>query len=150
MPQPATPPIVESHDARNMRLNRPQSPHLTIYKFQITSMLSISHRFTGLALSAYVSAIGITSLVANKPVGELIQSLQTLDPTILGAAKILLIFPFTYHFANGIRHLVSSTFKVIRESGILAFSKMIIIFCSCGIKAKRLQSRGFTLQAMSC
>lgn len=35
------------HDERNMRLGRPQSPHLTIYKPQVTSMLSISHRATG-------------------------------------------------------------------------------------------------------
>lgn len=42
------PPKVESHDERNMRMRRPQSPHLTIYAPQLTSMLSISHRFSGL------------------------------------------------------------------------------------------------------
>ena len=31
--------------AKNKALGRPMSPHLTIYKFQLTSMLSISHRF---------------------------------------------------------------------------------------------------------
>ena len=30
--------------AKNKALGRPMSPHLTIYKFQLTSMLSISHR----------------------------------------------------------------------------------------------------------
>jgi hypothetical protein len=30
--------------AKNTALGRPMSPHLTIYKFQITTMLSISHR----------------------------------------------------------------------------------------------------------
>lgn len=44
---PAAVPPNESHDERNMRLARPQSPHLTIYKPQLTSMLSISHRITG-------------------------------------------------------------------------------------------------------
>merc|ERR1719516_453325 len=38
--------------SKNKALNRPLSPHLTIYKFQLTSMLSITHRATGLAQSA--------------------------------------------------------------------------------------------------
>lgn len=37
----------ETYDEKNMRLGREMSPHLTIYKFQLTSVLSISHRFTG-------------------------------------------------------------------------------------------------------
>lgn len=44
---------------KNKRLNRPVSPHLTIYKFQITSVLSITHRATGLALSGLTSAFAI-------------------------------------------------------------------------------------------
>lgn len=35
------------YDERNMKLGRPQSPHLTIYAPQLTSMLSITHRMTG-------------------------------------------------------------------------------------------------------
>ena len=31
--------------AKNRALGRPMSPHLTIYKFLLTSMLSISHRW---------------------------------------------------------------------------------------------------------
>lgn len=37
-----------SYDEKNEKLKRELSPHLTIYKFQLTSMLSITHRFTGL------------------------------------------------------------------------------------------------------
>lgn len=44
---------------KNKRLDRPLSPHLTIYKFQLTSMLSITHRGTGLALSALMSGFAI-------------------------------------------------------------------------------------------
>lgn len=49
----------EDYWAKNKRLRRPVSPHLTIYKPQITSMLSITHRGTGLALSVLVSGLGI-------------------------------------------------------------------------------------------
>ena len=34
--------------------NRPLSPHLTVYKAQITSVLSIFHRITGVALFGYL------------------------------------------------------------------------------------------------
>lgn len=36
-----------SYEEKNDKLKREMSPHLTIYKPQLTSMLSITHRFTG-------------------------------------------------------------------------------------------------------
>lgn len=36
-----------SYEEKNSLLKREQSPHLTIYKVQLTSMLSISHRMSG-------------------------------------------------------------------------------------------------------
>lgn len=36
-----------SYEEKNTLLKREQSPHLTIYKPQLTSMLSISHRISG-------------------------------------------------------------------------------------------------------
>lgn len=48
--------------SKNKKLGRPMSPHLTIYKPQLTSMLSITHRGTGLAQSGYLSIVGIGSL----------------------------------------------------------------------------------------
>lgn len=41
----------ETPDERNMRLNRELSPHLSIYKPQLTTVLSISHRITGIIAS---------------------------------------------------------------------------------------------------
>lgn len=48
-------PKLEHHDIRNARLNRPMSPHLTIYSPQLTSMLSITHRTTGICLISFLS-----------------------------------------------------------------------------------------------
>ena len=42
-----------------MRLKRPLSPHLTIYDLQLTSMLSVSHRATGMILSSYAMILGL-------------------------------------------------------------------------------------------
>lgn len=51
--------VGESHDVKNNRLNRPMSPHLTIYQLQLTTMLSLTHRGTGVALSGVTAGLGI-------------------------------------------------------------------------------------------
>jgi len=55
----------ETHDTKNNRLNRPMSPHLTIYKFQLTSILSITHRGTGVALSGITAGLGACKFLFN-------------------------------------------------------------------------------------
>ena len=49
--------------SKNKALKRPISPHLTIYKFQLTSMLSITHRGTGLAQSGMLTGAGLGALM---------------------------------------------------------------------------------------
>lgn len=46
------------------RLNRPVAPHLGIYKWQITSVLSISTRITGLLVSGAFYAFGAAYVVS--------------------------------------------------------------------------------------
>merc|ERR1712142_369949 len=92
---------------KNERLKRPMSPHLTIYKPQVTSMLSITHRGTGVALSVLMSAfsIGMLCLPNSYPYYlAYIQSLQFGTPLIF-MAKMALAWPFMFHTCNGIRHL---------------------------------------------
>lgn len=129
---PFKPAVQEGHDERNMRLNRPLSPHLLIYSPQLTSMTSITHRGTGLALTAYVAGIGISkhqlviflslslcafwflnrfslllgSLLLPQPLSAYLAAASLSSGTIF-VGKFLMAFPFAYHFTNGIRHLVS-------------------------------------------
>jgi len=92
---------------KNKRFNRPMSPHLTIYKLQITSVLSVTHRGTGLALSGLTSAFAIGMLMASSPFPTYISLLQSshLGSAFLFSAKFILTFPLAFHFLNGIRHL---------------------------------------------
>merc|ERR1719516_847363 len=55
--------------AKNKKLARPLSPHLSIYKPQLTSMLSISHRITGCIQSGILSlaAVGVLVMPGNFP-----------------------------------------------------------------------------------
>ncbi|MFN7902434.1 MAG: succinate dehydrogenase, cytochrome b556 subunit [Holosporales bacterium] len=86
--------------------SRPLSPHLQIYKPQLTSVLSILHRITGVFLSA--GALVLTLLIystAFHPV--LFEDIRTslLQYPLGIIITTIWIFAFYYHFANGIRHL---------------------------------------------
>lgn len=93
---------------KNERLARPMSPHLTIYKPQLTSMLSISHRGTGVALSVLLSGFGIGMLALPSTYPYylgLVHDMQ-FGPALIYSAKFLIAFPFFFHTFNGVRHLI--------------------------------------------
>lgn len=85
---------------------RPLSPHLQVYKPQITSVLSISHRATGVAL-AVGTLVLVWWLVAAASGGGAFATAQGFLGSWLG---LLMLFGWTYsfffHLCNGIRHLV--------------------------------------------
>merc|ERR1711920_836095 len=92
---------------KNKRLARPLSPHLTIYKPQMTSMLSITHRGTGVAWSLVLSGVGIGAIFSpvTFPTGlAALQSLQIGAPLIF-IVKYGLSWMVCYHTINGLRHL---------------------------------------------
>ena len=84
---------------------RPLSPHLQIYKPQLTSVLSILHRATGVFLTIGTVLLSYW-LVAAASGLEAYEHAQSVIGSMLGQ---LLLFLWTlalfYHFCNGIRHL---------------------------------------------
>lgn len=87
------------------RVERPLSPHLGIYRWQVTNSLSILHRATGVALSlGLIVLVAWLVALASGPASYA----ETLGVLGTGWFKLPLIgwaFCFFYHFANGIRHL---------------------------------------------
>ena len=87
------------------RRPRPLSPHLQVYKPQITTILSILHRLTGVVLGA--GALLLTWwLIAAVEGPESFAEVQSVMGSWLG---LIVLFGFTvaffYHLANGVRHL---------------------------------------------
>jgi succinate dehydrogenase / fumarate reductase cytochrome b subunit len=84
---------------------RPLSPHLQIYRPQITSVLSILHRITGFALS--VGLLLLAGLIISAAFGQ--QSFDLVRGQMgTWYGYILLMgwsWAFYYHLCNGIRHL---------------------------------------------
>jgi succinate dehydrogenase / fumarate reductase cytochrome b subunit len=84
---------------------RPLSPHLQVYRPQLTSFTSIMHRITGIGL-----AVGLLYLVCWLTAAasglEAFDKLQSFNGSIIG--RLLLLgwtVAFFYHLLNGIRHL---------------------------------------------
>jgi succinate dehydrogenase / fumarate reductase cytochrome b subunit len=85
--------------------NRPISPHLQVYRPQLTSVLSILHRITGVAL-AVGTILLVYWLIAAASGPEAFASAEALIGSWLG--RILLFgwtFALYFHLTNGIRHL---------------------------------------------
>ncbi len=85
--------------------NRPLSPHLQVYRPQLTSLLSITHRGTGmfLAFSSPVLVYWLWSIAAG---AESYAAAQHLLGSNLG--RFVLFFwsySLFYHLCNGVRHL---------------------------------------------
>ena len=85
--------------------NRPLSPHLTVYKPQITSVLSIFHRITGagLAVSTTLVVFWLASIAMGK--STFIGFNAFLNNTIVIIVLVSSLWALWYHFCTGLRHL---------------------------------------------
>ena len=120
---------------------RPLSPDLQIYRPQLTSVLSITHRLTGVALSLG-SPVLVCWLIAAAAGPSAYATLHGFLGSWLGLA---LLFGWTYalffHLCNGIRHLFwdagygfelrtiyASGWTVVAASAMLTLAAWIISF----------------------
>merc|ERR1712038_1470806 len=92
---------------KNKRLERPTSPHLTIYKPQMTSMFSITHRGTGLAQSAILSGFAVFGIASNYSFPWLLSQVSQfgIGGGLIFVGKFAIAWPVMYHLFNGVRHL---------------------------------------------
>ncbi|WP_291297119.1 succinate dehydrogenase, cytochrome b556 subunit [Elioraea sp.] len=86
-------------------VRRPLSPHLQVYRPQISSVLSIFHRISGVALAVGTGLL-VSWLVAAAAGPVAFAEAQGFMGSFLGR---LILFGWTfalfYHLLNGIRHL---------------------------------------------
>lgn len=85
---------------------RPLSPHLQVYRPQLTSVLSIIHRATGIALTigTLLVVYWLVSLAAGP---EPYDHAKSVLGSMLGQLCMFLwTWALFYHLCNGIRHLV--------------------------------------------
>ncbi len=116
---------------KKFMIKRPLSPHIQIYRPQITSILSILHRFTGVALvcGIVLFCIGFVAFAT----GETTWKSFTNVCTLFGGKfwQWPLIFSLHYHTFNGIRHLMwdigyGFEIKTVTQTGIVTMILSLI------------------------
>lgn len=85
--------------------NRPLSPHLTIYRPQITSVLSILNRITGIGLGVGAVLIVWWFIAAATGPGSFAFIDGLLTSWLGGLVMIGMAAALWFHFCNGVRHL---------------------------------------------
>ncbi len=90
-------------------MQRPLSPHLQVYKPQITSLMSILHRASG--VFSAVGLVFISMLFISAPYGAPVFNQMAALVFSVPGKIIMLLFSVgvLYHLCNGIRHLVWDT-----------------------------------------
>lgn len=85
--------------------HRPIAPHLQVYRPQLTTVLSIIHRLTGIALSlGTIPLVVWLGSIAEGP--KAYQSISLWFSSPFGITLLFgWVFCFYFHLANGIRHL---------------------------------------------
>ena len=114
------------------RGNRPLSPHLTIYRPQYTSMLSIAHRVTGVGLTLGI-ALAVWWLLAAATGPAYFAFVDGLATSWIGnLIWIGSTWALCYHGCNGIRHLIwdmgyGFDLKQSEKSGMMALGGSVVL-----------------------
>ena len=112
--------------------NNPLSPHLQIYKWQISSLLSIAHRIVGVIniLAITLICFWVSSLFLGAESYEITKLF--LNSFFGKFFLISLCWTFSFHILNEIRHLAWDAgfgfdLKVTKITGVLAFFGSFIL-----------------------
>ena len=107
--------------------NRPLSPHLQVYRPQLTSVLSISHRITGvlLSLGMVMVAAWLVALAAGPEAFTTVNAWLA-SPVGIGALLAWTLALF-YHLLNGIRHLVWDAGWLLDLKGAYASGWTVVV-----------------------
>ena len=112
--------------------NNPLSPHLGIYKWQISSLLSITHRIVGVIniLAITLICFWTLSLLLGENSYEVTKIFLK---SFFGKFIIIsLCWTFSFHILNEIRHLIwdmgyGFDLKIAKITGVLAFVGSFIL-----------------------
>ena len=115
-----------------MENKNPLSPHLQIYRWHISSLVSISHRITGII--NFVAVIFICIWAINITLGEInYMFVSSLLNSFIGKFIILgIIWSFSFQMLSEIRHLIMDLgygfdLKTTRITGLIVIFGSILL-----------------------
>ncbi len=111
------------------------SPHVSIYKFPITALSSITTRITGVALTGVFIGSGFFCLLPNKHQDNIQSTYKSFPQYVKNGINYIGLFPLCYHSLGGIRHLIWDKYpdfltniKVARSSQMLLGSSLLLTY----------------------
>lgn len=122
-------------------VERPTSPHASIYRYQYTMVLSFMHRLSGIWMS--LGLIALVYWLASAAAGEYAYERASAVFSSWPFRLLLLswLAAFCYHFANGLRHLAWDaglglekrqarlSARVVVVIAVLAFLALACLLC---------------------
>ena len=107
---------------------QPLSPHLSIYRWQVTNTLSTLHRLSGLLLflAALDFAVWLGSIALGSDSYNYIKKIYSSN--LLMLIWLLVSLSFFYHLFNGIRHLSWDIGKGFEESQVKWTGAFVFLF----------------------
>ena len=126
------------------KINRdrmPLSPHLTIYRPQNTSILSIFHRLTGIGL--FFPTLIMVMWIISIPLGPYYFGIfQTFLQSFFGIVFLVIsLWALLYHTLTGVRHLIWDLGYGVSVKWV-NISTWLIVFGSFGISGLIMFLRG--------
>ena len=115
--------------------NNPLSPHLQIYKWHISSLLSITHRIVGVINMLAITAICFFSLSLLLG-AESYEIINIFFKSFFGKFIVIgLCWTFSFHILNELRHLIwdlgyGFDLKTAKITGIIALAGSFILAIS--------------------
>ena len=109
------------------KVERPISPHVTIYSQPIPAISSITNRVSGILLSIGVTGAAVVALTVSCDLPSYIQSFQLSAPALVPVVKAIVAWPLVYHTLAGVRHLVwDYTARGMDLSSVELSSKLLL------------------------
>lgn len=106
---------------------RPLSPNIQIYRPQLTSVLSIANRITGIVLSIYAIA-SVVWLIAAASGPQAYAAVQGVIASWIGQIVLFgATFAFFLHLCGGIRHLMWDTVHGFELRSIYASGWAVVV-----------------------
>jgi len=109
-------------------MNRKLSPHLSIYKFPLTAISSITNRVSGMYLTGIALFCGFFTLTTENFKNNFYTKYDNLSFYPKKMVNCIFFYPMGYHFMGGIRHLIWDSFpNLLTNSQAFRSSKFLFI-----------------------
>jgi succinate dehydrogenase (ubiquinone) cytochrome b560 subunit len=98
--------FLQNYSERMKDKGMPVSPHVTVFKFPMVALTSITNRVTGTLLSFGCFGLGAAELMGSGNALALMQTMGSQGLVLAAATKFAVAFTASYHYGAGVRHFL--------------------------------------------